>query len=642
MLFVLDAAFGQSTVAIERRRASYTAEIRIDASVNSGVLTETYTVRCAAETTRVDRLLVRFSEARESPLEWSLAGGNSGQFSARRLSPGEQEQVGLPEGGEAWELNLQLVRAGDFELRAVRSTQIAGEMAVGLASVAEAQIQRGTLTIRALASAELTIKNERLVAIPAELLEGDRVQSTRGTFRYHPGRDDLGAEPAVSIAAAATKQPAPDAWVWNCRLASRYAVAGISAHFATLDIQTAGKQQLRVTLPADTRLQAAWVDTERLPLVLSASGKPGFVVDLPPGRALATLSIYYTGTGGLPTLAASRQPEYPTVDVPVLSRQWSICLPPGYEVLESASQFPIVGLRSPSVAQRLFGVLARGNTTARFNPLMARDWEQLVVRDSQSQAAGETGSAFLAALGSTMSEHFAGEAESALDWAQLLTVATQIQMQSGRAVLVDVDGLARLGLRPHTLVQFQSGDTAGQRGVALLRSVQLTVLATANTVVLCNATTAATAARELSRASQQGVFAVEPGVLADELAGALAGTGPRFYPVTHWRQTPDLGPYPWEAAAPGNPTVDDLGAWNVYAMILSPAAAPAVRIVHSGAMAALAWIVFLTAVAAGCCFRADRRSGCWPRAVWRQLSHCWRRPVLRRCRAPSSLPRWSV
>ncbi len=149
MVFSEDAIFAQASVVLQRRKPSYSIDVRIDAAVQKNVLTETYTIQCVPEAGRVERLLVHLSHPRESNLEWNLAGGNSGQFSARKMSTGEQAQTALPPEGEVWELNLQLARPGAFELRGVRSAPLIQETPISLASVADAATQRGTLTIRA-------------------------------------------------------------------------------------------------------------------------------------------------------------------------------------------------------------------------------------------------------------------------------------------------------------------------------------------------------------------------------------------------------------------------------------------------------------------------------------------------------------
>ncbi len=87
LLFSEDAAFAQTSVTLARRKPSYTADIRVDAVVQKQVLTETYTIQCTPEAARLERLLVRMSQTRDVPLEWNLAGGNSGQFSRARSRP---------------------------------------------------------------------------------------------------------------------------------------------------------------------------------------------------------------------------------------------------------------------------------------------------------------------------------------------------------------------------------------------------------------------------------------------------------------------------------------------------------------------------------------------------------------------------
>ena len=77
VLFVDDALFAQSSLAVERRKPNYAVDIRIDAAVQKDSLAETCTIQCVPEATHaIDRLLVRFSQAREAPIEWSLAGGD--------------------------------------------------------------------------------------------------------------------------------------------------------------------------------------------------------------------------------------------------------------------------------------------------------------------------------------------------------------------------------------------------------------------------------------------------------------------------------------------------------------------------------------------------------------------------------------
>ncbi len=517
VLFSYNAAFARLTVRLERRRARYAADIRVDAAVQDKLLTETYTIQCTPETSRVDRLLVRFSQARDVPLDWNLAGANAGQFSARMLTESEQSSVGLPAGGEAWEVTVQLARPGAFELRAVRSTEFNELLPVSLAQLAQAAVQRGTLTIRAVGSSDVTIKNRRLSSVPAELLEADRYQTTRATFHYQPGRDDLGREAAVSLAPSHPRQPTSGAWAWSARLDSRYSAGETAVHWATLRIQTAGRQRIQVQLPAGARLHGAWVDDRRLPLVLSTSDKDSFAVDLPPGCAYATLTLYYTTPDGLPAFTRPVEAALPQIDIPILATQWMLWLPPGFEIPETSSRYPIDALLPPTLTQRLFGIMGRGANAEIFNPLVADDWQRLAPDGADDRAESATGLMFVEALGKRMAEYLSGIAESELTWGQLLALCTDDVAPSGLTVLVDDQSLGWQQLTPQQRVRFQPGDTPLARGAALLRHANLGVLVWRDAIALTAVTSIAGDARQIAACDHNVIFSVVEGPLAGKL-----------------------------------------------------------------------------------------------------------------------------
>ncbi|MBI3838756.1 MAG: hypothetical protein HY288_12595 [Planctomycetia bacterium] len=599
LLFVEDSSFAQATVALQRRKPSYAADIRIDAAVQKNALTETYTIQCIPEAVRVERLVVRFSQARDVPFEWTLAGGSSGQLSARRLSVDDPAPLGLGAGGEVWELNLQLVRPGPFELRAVRTVPFGRETHLALASVAEATTEHGTLTIRALGDAGLAITNRRLTSVPAELLEADRYQTARATYQYQPARDDLGNEPAVSIAPAGPTQAESGAWVWSSRLDSRFAIDGTCVHLATFRLQTAGRQQIRVSLPAGANLQAAWVDEQRLPLVLTASDDSGFLVDLPPGRSFAALSLYYATADSLPHLVSISAPTFPLVDVPVVARQWSIWLPPGYEIRDAESRFPTEANLPLTWTERLFGVLGRAPRGGVFNPLAARDWRQFTAVGSEDQLSLKACEQFVQNLGTFVADYVNGEGESELTWGQLLASSGDAEAQLRRVLLIDGESLQWLGVTPRTRVRFQPGDSALDRGFALLRQANLVLIAQPNFIAVTSASSAASFASQLS--PQSGVmFALSAGPLSDELQLVAQGrTWSHFEPVETWRAKPEPGQSPWTIPEVASLNVNETRGWNAYTFQFSESSMPQIRIVHTTAMRCLGWAVFLALVAIG-------------------------------------------
>ncbi|MGD9724246.1 MAG: hypothetical protein AB7O59_23990 [Pirellulales bacterium] len=605
-LFSADEGFAASTIGLERRRASYTADIRIDAAVQGHLLTETYAIGCAPETTRVDRLLVRMSEVRTSPLEWSLAGANSGDFSARKLTAAEQTQNGIAVGGEVWEINLQLEKPGAFELRAVRSTTIQEATPLCLASVASAAVQRGKLTLRALAGSGISINNQRLVSAPAELLEPDRYQTVRATYQFQPGRDDQGSA-AVTVAPAGFEQATAGAWAWQLRLDSRYSTPETSVHWATIRLQTSGQQRLRATLPAGAQLQSAWINEQRVPLAVGAGEKPVVNLDLPPGTAFATVSLYYATPGGLPNLVRAAVPAFVELDVPVMERQWRVWLPPGFEIIDAPGSLPVDELAPLSISQRLFGALARNPGAQVFNPLDAGNWRQLMSGDVDLDASRQTARRFAETLGALMTEYVAGEAESQPTWGQLLTACAEDQSLGPWTVLIDTQSLDWLRLTPQTSLSYQPADTPLARGAELLRQANLVALARGAVVLLTSAEGAAAQTRQLAQSEQPTIFAVSSGPLASELESiARQGGDANYQSVAAWRAMGDHGLPPWTPAEPTRLDTRDAAGWRTYSLRASQDSTPRLRIVHTAAMRALAWPIFLSIVALGI-WRRDKR-----------------------------------
>ncbi len=599
-LFAADTSFAQSTVGIDRQRARYSADIRIDAAVQSDTLVETYTIQCVPETTRMDRLLVRFSEARDAPLEWSLAGANSGQFSARRLTESEQAQNALSEGGEAWEINLQLERSGSFELRAVRATLLDGETPVALASVAQAAVQRGTVSIRAVDSSGVEIHNRSLPAVPAELLEQSHYQTVRGTYHYQPGRDDLGNGKTIAVAPVSPTQAASGAWIWSGRLDSRYCASGQTVNWATYLIQSAGKRAVHVTLPDNAKLLAAWVDEASLPNSFESDQATEIDVELPPGRAFATLTLYYGTPGRLPMFSRAVQPALPRLDIPGTVQQWTVWLPPGYEIVDASGRYPVDSLTPPTLAQRLFGTIGRDAESTTFNPLNRASWERLAPGTLDTQAARRAGQKFAEKIGTLMTEHVSGDGESDLTWGQLLALCAENVSQARGVLLVDSKSLPWCGVSPRTRVRYQPGESALERGLGLLQQARLSVLFAPGVIAVTSAQAAAVESRQLVACEQNLVFCVSPGPLAEGLSQAARnGRESDFLSVAAWRVAPSHSIPPWSQLDQSDRGMHDAGAWQTYTIYSTAGAQPRVRIVHETAMRSLAWPVFLAVVAVG-------------------------------------------
>jgi hypothetical protein len=500
--------------------------------------------------------------------------------------------------GEVWELLLQLTRPGAFELRGQRTIAFKSETPLTLVSVNDATTQRGTLAIRALGESGLAIKNRGLMSVPAELLDDDRYQTARATYHYQPSGDDLGDESIVSISPAKAVQSETGAWAWTVDLNSRFAADGITAHQATIRIETGGRRRLRVALPGDVDLHSISIDSQPLsPSQLPKDGL-GWTVELPSGHSHATLRLVYSTAGQLPGLEAVREPVFPTLDIPVVQRRWTVWLPPEYRIGDVSGMAQLEEVPPLTWSQRLFGPLGRGLGAHVFNPLLPADWREVFTARSAAEGARQVGEQFVLNLGTFLGDYQDGEE---LTWGQLLFTAGEAESQVGRALLIDAEGLRAAGLTPQTRVNLAPAALARDRGQGTLRQASLVLVVSSASVLL--STTQRTALFDESSLTRGALSttAIAHGQLADQLRHAAGDrTDAAYQSIALWRAAADN---PMELASSW-PVADamqklDPGQWHAYTLPCGPASLPSVRLVHTSRMRSLVWAVFLGIVALG-------------------------------------------
>jgi hypothetical protein len=593
-VFSDDDHFAQATVSVARRKPSYAADIHIDVAIQKDALTETFTILCTPDASRVERLLVHLSQPREMPLEWRLAGGNnSGQFSARKLSAGEQAEAGLRAAGEVWELLLQLARPGVFELRGQRKIPFAADTAISLVSVEEATTQRGTLAIRALGDLGLSIKNRGLMSVPAELLEDDRYQTARATYHYQPSGDDLEAEALVSVSPAPRQQAETGAWAWNVQLISRFASDGVATHEATFHVETAGRRRLALQLPPDASLHEAWIDAEQIP----TTDEKTWTVELPAGRSRATLTLRYSTVVALPRLTSPQEPPFPRADLPILQRTWTVWLPPEYRLSDAEGSVSLDRLPPTTWSERLFGPLGRGADDHVFNPLVAADWQEVFSAGSDQELAHASQSQLLESFGALAAD-YADDEE--LTCGQLLAAVSESEAQSGRVLLVDAVGLAEAGITPQTRLAFATTVAPRERALEMLRQAGLLAVAAPSGVLITTTARAAVYRDQLLPARHGPETAIARGSLAAMLRRAARGdTVGGLESIEFWRAAAINQTATW-LAPPNRPLADvDPRGWRSYILQGSPDATLSIRLVHAARLQSLAWAVLLAVVGCG-------------------------------------------
>ena len=359
LLFESNAETGNLRLSLETAKPSYSADIRVEAAVAGKTLAESYTFRIIPET-RVDRLLVHFTQSRRHPPKWVFPNGGENQFAARHLSPTEQAAAGMDAEGESWEITVRHPKSSTLEIQAARTTDLESGQAISLASLPQADKQEGGLLVRS--PEAIHIDNLRLESVPVPDAPAEQISTTRGVFRYRPDSDAVRSDdPAVTVSPGT--EMLPQAWVWNCRIESRYQADGTGRHTAVYRIQSHGKRQFVVLLPPSTdpgKEISVWSGPQPSAWRHAESPRTGaIVVDLPAGMRFPVVTVQFVSKRNRDGLAGIIDPSLPAADVPVLSQDWIVWLPPGYAVADRQGAAPFDRNLRLTWSQRLFGPLGR-------------------------------------------------------------------------------------------------------------------------------------------------------------------------------------------------------------------------------------------------------------------------------------------
>ena len=136
-------------------------------------------------------------------------------------------------------------------------------------------------------------------------------------------------------------------WVWNGRLESWYQADGASRHIATYELQHTGCKGLRLTLPrgiAPDNLRGVWLDGDPAAWRLLDTDQDRCVsVELPADRKFPRVTVEWTAGGPRLGVAGRLTARLPEPNLPVLSRRWTVYLPPGYEPWDRLAICPADG-----------------------------------------------------------------------------------------------------------------------------------------------------------------------------------------------------------------------------------------------------------------------------------------------------------
>jgi hypothetical protein len=509
-------------VQLERARPEFTAEAQVDAMVVGDTLHESYTVTITPGATPLDRVTIQLTTVRDNPLEWSLAGRATAIAAAQ--PPETAHDGNAKSGGQTWELRFHKPQSDAFELHARRTSAMRPGVAtpIGLMALPDAVQQSGRVCVYNHGAAGVAIRNRGLVE---SWPDGSHGSEMVAAFRYEPLRELARASnEALAITRRTDAASLDGAVVLSESVDSRYESTGRSTHWGRLRLHNLALNRLQLRLPERAELQGLWLDGHPATLdggmlPLGAAEFPELVV------ALVTSDARF---------ASATKRFAPTIDVglPVLDRQWTFWLPPGYEVLDGPQRAP------PTWSARFFGSLSRGAQRQPFDPLSADDWIGMVsivpARRDATLRLGEV----LAELGQALAPAASGSRPRT--WGELIAVAEAATSRHDFILLVDPQALAQAGfdadspLPPLATVDDEATPTS--RGGALLWQAGFVFMTDGSHLALTTSAAAELEHSAVSPLAEIAAYWIDRGALRNRLHAATQHHSDRFVAAADWRK----------------------------------------------------------------------------------------------------------
>lgn len=458
-------------VVVHQQPPRYDADLKVVAKVIAGGLNESYRIHCKPDASRVDRVLLAFSQRRNDDLHVNLEGVD-GTVDAQRLSSQEQAARGLSDAGEVWRVELPQAMEQPFTVLAGRSTTFAGEAAPALVSLPDATSQQGLVEIEFEQEPLLINSADRLEPLASNSADDASRQNRRTAFRYDPLNEFAQVLPAaISVRRASSEGEPALASVWRMTLQSHYESSGRSRHRTVLHIENSGQRDCTFRIPGKAEFVKATVDGKVL--VVSPDGDE-LRLGLPDDRRFTVITVDMASTGP-PMGLLSRCPlPWPAVDLPVMSREWFVSMATEYE--------PLAWPQGGSWAAAILGLFGRHDGERPFDAILAADWRRLVRATSPQRLANEHADRFLSVLGSTV----CNRSRSISTLGRLLSETSAAEPSLRDTLMIDAQALAAIDKWPSSPL-FDDALRTAEAGKAdgVLRDFAAQVLRWHQLAVLC-------------------------------------------------------------------------------------------------------------------------------------------------------------
>ena len=345
-----DPAIGQALFAVSRRQQTFDVDLYSALEVRSDEVHEIVKVTIRPDATQVNRLQITSAERQSGEMQWNWypLGEEGNQSQPRNFAGATRTNLQVTEsvlpGKHAWEFVLPDPQGTPFVLIGQRTLDLKVFSDLPLYQMSSANEFLGRVDVR--------WGTEHQVAFLGGTINRSLPQLTEGSASFRQGfvySQPLGSSPQVSVVRKSGEQKH---WVWMAHVQSRHLTHGRSLHEVRYVVENRGEPFLLLQLPAAVELQSITVDGERVYLDLeekqTTRRRYQYQIPLNQQQQLSYVTLRFNAQRKPLGFVQQLEGFLPKLECQVLNTNWSVSIPPGYELVRER-QSP------PTIMQRLFG-----------------------------------------------------------------------------------------------------------------------------------------------------------------------------------------------------------------------------------------------------------------------------------------------
>ena len=422
-----DPAVTQALFAVSRRQQTFDVALYSALEVHNDEVHEIVKVTIRPDATQVNRMQVSSAERENGQMQWSWypLGEEDSQTPfnlARNTRTNLQVTETVVQGKHQWEFVLPDPQGTAFVLIGQRILDRKTFSDLPLYQIASANEFVGRVDMR--------WGTEHQVAFLGGTIKRALPQFTDGSASFRQGfvySQPLGSSPQVRVVRKTGKQKH---WVWMAHVQSRHLTHGRSLHEVRYVVENRGEPFLFVQLPSDVELQSITVDDERVFLDLEGTqtSRRRYQVPLNQQQQLSYVTIRFNAHRRPLGFVQQLEGFLPKLECQVLNTNWSISIPPGYELVREREN-------PPSIMRRLFGPWLGASEKS--------DTENILIDQSSGLRSAVLSSKLQRAISSALVRAAELEQETAeLNWAMWLHNYGELRRNDPRLPEIVVDILA--------------------------------------------------------------------------------------------------------------------------------------------------------------------------------------------------------